>query len=231
MEKNCIVLCSGGIDSTTTMAIARKRGFSIYAISFNYSQRHVCEIDSAKKVTKFFNVKKHLIVDIDLSQIGGSALTDNIEVPQNRKFNEISQNIPVTYVPARNTIFLSIALSWAESLRIFDIFIGATAIDYSGYPDCRPEYLKAFESLANLATKAAIEKKGIFKIHAPLLYMTKAQIIKKGMELGIDYSITHSCYNPQKGLACGSCDACILRKKGFKESEIEDLTNYIKEDK
>jgi len=219
--KKAVVLLSGGIDSSTTLAIALKKGFECYALTFDYKQRHRLEIESAKKIAIKLGVKKHLFVKFDLSEIGCSALTDTkIEVPKNRL--SITQ-IPITYVPARNTIFLSFALAWAEVLEAEVIFIGANAIDYSGYPDCREEYLKAFQKMANLATKASVEKKINFKIESPLLYMSKGEIIKKGIELGVDYSLTWSCYDPTlDGKACMKCDSCIYRKKGFEEAGVED---------
>ena len=221
--KKAIVLSSGGIDSTTAMAIAKSRNYELYSLTFNYGQRHKIEIESAKKVADFFCVKEHKIIVIDLEQIGGSALTDNIDVPTGNHSDEI----PVTYVPARNTIFLSIALAWAEVVGSNDIFIGTNIIDYSGYPDCRPEYLEAFETLANLGTKAGIQGKRI-NIHAPLIKMSKAEIIKKGSELGIDYSITWSCYNPRIGnKACGKCDSCKFRLKGFLEAGYKDPVKYF----
>jgi 7-cyano-7-deazaguanine synthase len=227
-KEKAIVLSSGGLDSTTTMAIAQAEGFEIYSLSFRYGQRHTLEIQAAERVAKVFGVKEHLVIDIDLTRIGGSALTDNIEVPKGRGEKEMQREIPVTYVPARNTIFLSFALAWAEVLEASDIFIGVNAIDYSGYPDCRPEYIEAFARMANLATKAAVEGKTKLKIHTPLIKMTKAEIIRKGIELGIDYGLTHSCYDPSpNGLACDQCDSCILRKKGFQEAGIPDPIKYI----
>ena len=226
--KRAVVLLSGGIDSTTALAIAKSKGFEIYSISFQYGQRHAQEIEASKKIAQHFDAKKHLVVDIDLANIGGSALTDDIEVPMGRNESEMQNGIPVTYVPARNTIFLSYALAWAEVVGASDIFIGVNAIDYSGYPDCRPEYIEAYEHMANLATKVGVEGKQKIKIRTPLINLTKAQIIKKGHELGIDYSITHSCYAPSSdGKACGDCDSCLLRKKGFSDAGIEDPTTYI----
>lgn len=226
--KKAVVLSSGGIDSTTTMAIARHEGYEIYSVSFHYGQRHVAELEAARSVAETFGVREHIIIDIDFSSIGGSALTDDISVPKSRREEEIKAGIPVTYVPARNTIFLSYALAWAEVLEAFDIFIGVNAIDYSGYPDCRPEYVQAFERMANLAIKATVEGKGRITIHTPLIRMTKADIIRKGLELGVDYRLTHSCYDPSsEGKACGECDSCILRKKGFREARINDPIEYI----
>ncbi|MBW2165647.1 MAG: 7-cyano-7-deazaguanine synthase QueC [Deltaproteobacteria bacterium] len=228
-KKKAVVLSSGGIDSTTVMAIAKQEGFEIYSLSFFYKQRHSVEIEAARKVAHVMGVKKHLIIDIDLRKIGGSALTDNnLNVPKHRNARRMADEIPVTYVPARNTIFLSYALAWAEVLQSSDIFIGVNAIDYSGYPDCRPEYIEAFEQMANLATKAAVKGKTKLKIRTPLIHMTKAEIIKKGVDLGVDFSLTHSCYDPSSdGLACGECDSCIIRKQGFKEAGIIDPTQYI----
>lgn len=260
LNKKAIILLSGGIDSSTTLSIAKAEGFELYALSFDYTQRHSRELKSAKMVAEAAGVKKHLIIKFDMGEIGGSALTSEIEVPKisqesaKRNFENIDLHsaignpksiIPVTYVPARNTIFLSFGLAWAESLDACNIFIGANAVDYSGYPDCRPEYLRSFEEMANLATKASVEGKFRFRINAPLLYMTKAEIIKKGVALGLDYSITWSCYDPQKSLdlgvssresvvgsqsskkeaefvPCGRCDSCLFRAKGFKEAGIFD---------
>ena len=222
-----VVLLSGGLDSTTVLAIAKSQGFRTFAISFNYSQRHSIELDSAKTVANALAVEQHLILNIDLGAIGGSALTDQIPVPKDRGSREISSGIPVTYVPARNTIFLSYAIAWAEVLGAEDIFIGVNALDYSGYPDCRPEYLTAFEKMANLATKAGVEGKLNLKIHAPLITMSKAEIIRTGLSLGVDYSLTHSCYDPtEQGIACGRCDSCLLRLKGFSEAGASDPLRY-----
>jgi len=227
-DKKAVVLSSGGLDSTTVMAIAKHDGYLIYSLSFSYGQRHKIELEAAKKVADKIGVEKHLVLNLDLHKIGQSALTSNTEVPKNRNDKTISANIPVTYVPARNTIFLSYALAWAEVIRSSDIFIGVNAIDYSGYPDCRPEYIEAFEKMANLATKAGVEGLTRIKINTPLLNMSKAQIIKKGIELGVDYSLTHSCYDPNpEGVACGRCDSCILRKKGFEEAGVKDPINYL----
>ncbi len=220
--KKAVILSSGGIDSTTAVAIAKAENYELYSLTLDYGQRHKIEIESAKKAADFFCVKEHKIIVIGLGEIGGSALTDNIDVPT----DDTSGEIPVTYVPARNTIFLSIALAWAEVVGANDIFIGANVVDYSGYPDCRPKYLEAFENLANLGTKAGIKGKKI-KIYAPLLRMSKAEIIKKGIELGIDYSITSSCYNPRTGSkACGKCDSCKFRLKGFMEAGYKDPIKY-----
>jgi len=225
--KRAVALASGGLDSSTAMALARKQGFDIYALSFDYGQRHRCELEAARLVVKSLGIDHHMIAAIDLRTFGGSALTADIEVPKNRDRDGIASGIPVTYVPARNTIFLSLALGWCEVLNAQDIFIGVNVVDYSGYPDCRPEFLEAFERLANLATKAGVEGKARFRIHAPLLHMTKAQIIRAGIDAGVDYSLTHSCYDPTPaGLACGACDSCILRRRGFEEAGVSDPTRY-----
>lgn len=219
MERKALVLLSGGIDSTTTLAVAKSKGFQVSALTFNYGQRHAQEIESAGRIVKAMKVKEHRIININLREMGGSALTDEIEVPHGQP---LGGRIPLTYVPARNTIFLSYALGWAEVLGISDVFIGANAVDYSGYPDCRPEYLRAFEKMANLATRAAVEGKR-FKLHAPLINLTKAGIIGRGLSLGVDYSLTHSCYAPSPGGgACGRCDSCRLRRKGFREAGVND---------
>jgi len=226
-EKRAVVLSSGGIDSTTVMAMAKHEGYDIYSLSFSYGQRHSRELVSAQKAAERFEAKRHLILNIDLDKIGGSALTADIDVPKSRDAREMSARIPVTYVPARNTVFLSLGLAWAELLRASDIFIGVNAVDYSGYPDCRPEFIEAFEAMANLATKAGVEGRIKIKIRTPLLHLTKAQIIEKGIELGVDYAITHSCYDPSPaGLACGQCDSCVLRRKGFSEAGVIDPTEY-----
>ena len=228
MKTKAVILLSGGIDSTTVLAIAQDMGFELYAISFKYGQRHEYELEAAKKIAQYFAVAQHLIIDVDLQAIGGSALTAKIEVPKGRELDLVSENIPITYVPARNTIFLSLALGWAEVLGAYDIFFGATAVDYSGYPDCRPEYISAFEKMANLATKAGTEGKKL-TVHAPLIDLTKAEIIQKGIQLGVDYSVTHSCYDPSDdGKACGLCDSCLLRKKGFAEAGLADPTTYMR---
>jgi len=227
-SKKAVVLSSGGIDSTTAMAIARAEGYEIYSLSFRYGQRHALELEAAERVAKALDATEHLLIDIDLAKIGGSALTDDIEVPKGRSEGEMQHEIPLTYVPARNTIFLSYALAWAEVLDASDIFIGVNAIDYSGYPDCRPEYIEAYERMANLATKGGVEARTEFRIRTPLINMTKAEIIQKGIELGVDYSITHSCYDPSPdGRACGECDSCLLRKKGFREAGIADPAGYV----
>jgi 7-cyano-7-deazaguanine synthase len=226
--KKAVVLSSGGIDSTTVMAMAKHEGFKIFSLSFFYGQRHAFELEAAQKVANAIGVTEHLVINIDLKQIGGSSLTDDMDVPKDRDEQEMSREIPATYVPARNTIFLSFALAWAEVLKSSDIFIGVNAIDYSGYPDCRPEYIDAFEKMANLATKAGVEGTTKIKIRTPLIRLTKSEIIQKGIELGVDYALTHSCYDPSpQGLACGRCDSCQLRKKGFKEAGVLDPTQYV----
>ncbi|MBI5665197.1 MAG: 7-cyano-7-deazaguanine synthase QueC [Nitrospirae bacterium] len=233
MMKRAVVLLSGGLDSTTTLAVAKAEGFELYALSFDYGQRHKTELDLARGNAEKFAAKKHLIINFDLREIGGSALTSDIEVPKSGVSNKdqpLTPNpqpsIPVTYVPARNTIFLSFALAWAETLEAGDIFIGANAVDYSGYPDCRPEYIQAFEYMANLATKISVEGKVKFKIHTPLIRLTKAEIIRMGTSLGVDYSFTWSCYDPipgpQSPTPCMKCDSCMLRAKGFREAGIKD---------
>jgi 7-cyano-7-deazaguanine synthase len=227
-KNKAIVLSSGGLDSTTAMAVAREEGYEIYSLSFRYGQRHALELEAAQRVAKALGAKEHLVMDIDLARIGGSALTDDLDVPKARTDEEIKKGIPVTYVPGRNTIFLSYALAWAEVVGASDIFLGVNAIDYSGYPDCRPEYIKAFEHLANLATKAGAEGLTPIRIRAPLMRMTKAEIIRKGVKLGVDYGMTHSCYDPSAdGKACGYCDSCLLRKKGFREAGVADPTDYV----
>ncbi len=226
-KPRAVVLLSGGIDSTTTLAVAKNRGFAIYALSFRYGQRHEVEVEAASRIARHFNAAEHLIVDIDLRRMGGSALTGDIAIPKNRSIKQMGKDIPVTYVPARNTIFLSYALAWAETIKAFDIFIGVNALDYSGYPDCRPEYIEAYEKMANLATKAGVEGKQRIKINTPLIRMTKAQIIRKGIELGVDYSQTHSCYDPSaEGLACGECDSCLIRLHGFQDAGVSDPIEY-----
>jgi 7-cyano-7-deazaguanine synthase len=221
-----VVLLSGGLDSSTVLAIARKEGFLPYTLSFAYGQRHSAELDAARQIADKVGVARHVVANIDLRAFGGSALTDDIDVPKERSAAEMATGIPVTYVPARNTIFLSFALAFAETVRARDIFIGVNALDYSGYPDCRPEYVAAFEQLANLATKAGTEGAG-FRIHAPLISMSKSQIIARGLELGVDYSLTRSCYDPDAaGRACGFCDSCSLRLKGFRENYIADPAPY-----
>jgi 7-cyano-7-deazaguanine synthase len=218
-----VILLSGGLDSATVLAIAKSEGFRTYALSFDYGQRHDVELDCARRVALSQGVEQHLVSRIDLGAFGGSALTDDIQVPHRPGPEGIGEGIPVTYVPARNTVFLSLALAWAETLDAGDIFIGVNAIDYSGYPDCRPEFVAAFEIMANLATKAAVEGRQRVCVHTPLARMTKAEIIQRGTELGVDYSLTHSCYDPGRdGRPCGSCDACLLRSKGFAELGMRD---------
>jgi 7-cyano-7-deazaguanine synthase len=222
-EKPAVVLLSGGLDSTTVLAIARSQGYVPYALSFRYGQRHSVELDAARRVAAAQGVLRHVVADIDLRMFGGSALTDDIDVPHHANAEELGEEIPVTYVPARNTVFLSFALAWAETLECSDIFIGVNALDYSGYPDCRPEYIEAFEKMANLATRAGVEGRQRLKIHAPLIELTKAQIIERGLALGVDYSLTHSCYDPDLvGRACGTCDSCLLRRRGFAELGRDD---------
>ena len=222
--KKAVILYSSGLDSTTCMAIAQREGFAPYALSFAYGQRHGAELELAKQQARAIGAVDHLVVEFDYRQVGGSALTSDIDVPK----DGVGNDIPVTYVPARNTIFLSFALGWAEALGAFDIFIGVNALDYSGYPDCRPEYIAAFETMANLATKAGVTGSGKFAIHTPLINLTKAEIIRKGLALGVDYSRTHSCYDPTpEGLACGLCDSCRLRLKGFAEAGVADPVTYV----
>ncbi len=222
-----VVLLSGGLDSSTTLAIARHEGFEAYALSFRYGQRHQFELKAAAQIARQLGAVRHVITDIDLRQFGGSALTADIEVPKDRCVESLAGEIPITYVPARNTIFLSFALAWAEVLGAADIFIGVNAIDYSGYPDCRPEYVEAFERMANLATRAGVEGRCRLTIHTPLIRLSKAQIIARGLELGVDFSLTHSCYDPDlEGRACGRCDACQLRLKGFAVAGMPDPAVY-----
>jgi 7-cyano-7-deazaguanine synthase len=223
-SRPAIVLVSGGLDSTTCLAIAKHEGFDpLYALSFDYGQRHRHELAAAERIARAYSVREHRVVKIDLRQFGGSALTDEIDVPKDRSASQMSADIPITYVPARNSIFLSYALAWAEVIDCDDVFIGVNALDYSGYPDCRPEFIEAFQRTARLGTKRAT-----FTIHAPLVHMTKAQIISRGIELGVDYSMTHSCYDPDdRGRACGRCDSCLLRKKGFAEAGAKDPTVYV----
>jgi len=229
-NKKAVVLLSGGLDSATTLAVARSEGFAAYALTFNYGQRHRRETEAAEKIANSLGVIEHRCLDIDLAGFGGSALTDvSIDVPKDRVDLGNEQQIPPTYVPARNTIFLSYALAWAEVLGAFDIFIGVNAMDYSGYPDCRAEFVAAFERLANLATAAAARGTGQYRIHAPLVNLTKAEIILTGSRLGVDYSLTHSCYEPDRqGRSCGRCDACRLRLKGFTEAGLDDPIEYVK---
>jgi 7-cyano-7-deazaguanine synthase len=223
-----IVLSSGGLDSTTCLAIARAEGFSpLYSLSFDYGQRHRHELEAARRIAAAFGVVEHRVIRIDLRQFGGSALTADIEVPKDRGEAQMTGDVPITYVPARNTIFLSYALALAEVRGVFDVFVGVNAVDYSGYPDCRPEFVEAFERMANLATKMTVESGRRLSIHTPLLRLTKAQIIRRGVELGVDYGMTHSCYDPNAmGRACGRCDSCLLRKRGFAEAGVADPTVY-----
>lgn len=225
--RKAVVLLSGGLDSSTTLAMARDQGFACYCLSFVYGQRQNVEIEAARRVVTSLGAREHRIAHIDLATFGGSALTANIAVPKDRSDDEMSHGIPVTYVPARNTVFLAHALAWSEVLGAFDIFIGVNAIDYSGYPDCRPEFITAFEALANLATAASVLGRGRFRIHAPLVALTKADIIRRGIALGVDYSMTHSCYDPVGTLACGRCDACRLRLQGFSKAGISDSIAYV----
>ena len=223
-----VVLLSGGIDSTTTLAIALAEGFEAYALSFEYGQRHQIETEAARRVAHSLGATEHRIAKIDLRIFGGSALTEDVDVPKKRSQTEIAHGIPTTYVPARNTIFLSYALAWAEVIPASDIFLGVNAIDYSGYPDCRPEFIEAFENLANLATRAGVEGRR-FQIHTPLIKLSKADIIRKAVDLGVDLSLTHSCYDPSpEGIACGECDSCLLRLKGFREAGLKDPVCYLK---
>lgn len=225
--KKAVVLLSGGLDSTTVLAMARSEGYEVYALSFSYGQRHSWELEAAIRIARAFDVVQHRIANIDLRAFGGSALTDDIGVPKGRAVEEMSHGIPITYVPARNTIFLSFALAWAEVLECSDIFIGVNALDYSGYPDCRPEFIAAFERMANFATKAGVEGRQSLKIHTPLIALTKAEIIRKGIDLGVDYGLTSSCYDPAPtGEPCGQCDSCLLRQKGFGENGISDPLQY-----
>jgi 7-cyano-7-deazaguanine synthase len=218
-----VVLLSGGLDSSTVLAIARAEEYLPYALSFRYGQRHSVELDCARRVADALGVAKHVVADIDLRVFGGSALTDDISVPHHDRVEDLVEEIPVTYVPARNTIFLSFALAWAERLEASDVFIGVNALDYSGYPDCRPEYIRAYEQMANLATKAGVEGRQHLRIHTPLIDLTKAQTIERGLALGVDYSLTHSCYDPDpSGRACGTCDSCLLRRRGFAELGLQD---------
>ena len=224
---SAVVLLSGGVDSSTTLAVARSEGFRSYALTFRYGQRHESEIAAAQRVAESIGVVRHVVLDIDLRQFGGSALTDAIAVPKSRSLDEIGQGVPVTYVPARNTIFLSFALAWAEVLEASGIFIGVNALDYSGYPDCRPEFIVAYQRMVDLATKAAVEGRRRIIVHTPLAGLTKKEIIERGLALGVDYSLTSSCYDPDvAGTACGECDACVLRLKGFSEAGLSDPIPY-----
>ena len=226
-EKRAVVLLSGGLDSATVAAIARQAGFSLFALSVDYGQRHRFELDAARRVAGALGARRHTVIRVDLAQLGGSALTDQIDVPKDRPDEEIEHEIPVTYVPARNTVLLSLALAYAETIDAADIFIGVNAVDYSGYPDCRAEFIDAFARMANLATKAGVQRRLNFTIHTPLIELTKAQIIQRGTELGVDYGLTHTCYDPDRqGISCGRCDACRLRRKGFTEAHQEDPLKY-----
>jgi 7-cyano-7-deazaguanine synthase len=225
--RRAVVLLSGGLDSATALAVAREQGFEVYALSVDYGQRHRCELAGAARVARSLGAADHRVVRLDLRAVGGSALTADIDVPKDRPPDQLGSGIPVTYVPARNTILLGLALGYAETVGAFDLFIGANCLDYSGYPDCRPEFLAAFERTANLATKAAVEGRGSFKVHAPLIRMTKAEIVREGVRLGVDYGLTSSCYAPDaEGRACGRCDSCQLRRKGFAEAGAADPTVY-----
>ncbi|MBL1109374.1 7-cyano-7-deazaguanine synthase QueC [Streptomyces sp. 5-8] len=228
MDRPAIVLLSGGLDSTTVLAIAKDQGFTPYALSFRYGQRHSIELEAAKRVAKAQGVARHVIADIDLRVFGGSALTADIEVPKHESLADVEDaGVPITYVPARNTIFLSFALAFAETVGASDIFTGVTAVDYSGYPDCRPEYMEAFAAMANLATKAGVEGTSKITLHSPLIALSKADIVREGLRLGVDYSLTSSCYDPdEQGRACGKCDTCLLRLKGFAEAGVSDPVQY-----
>ena len=226
--RRAVVLVSGGLDSATILAIAQAEGFEPYALSFDYGQRHRFELAAAARVCAAAGVKRHIVVPLDLRAFGGSALTDDIAVPKDRSDDEMSDGIPITYVPARNTIFLSVALGWAEVLGASDLFIGVNAVDYSGYPDCRPEFIAAFRQLANLATKSGVEGTAAWQVHAPLIAFSKAEIIRRGLALGVDYGLTHSCYDPdEQGRACGHCDSCSLRLKGFADAGLSDPAPYV----
>lgn len=222
-----VVLLSGGMDSTTVAAIARSRGFDVHALTFRYGQRHQAEVDAARQVAERLGIRRHEVLDIDLRAFGGSALTGDLEVPKDRPIDEMGHTIPSTYVPARNTIFLAFALGWSEVLGASDIFLGANALDYSGYPDCRPEFIQSFQAMANLATRAGVESGQKLTIHTPLIALSKRDIIEQGLALGVDYGITRTCYDPSPdGAACGRCDACLLRLKGFREAGLEDPAPY-----
>lgn len=230
MSRNAVALVSGGLDSATSAAVARSEGFAVYALTVDYGQRHRFELEAARRVAESLGVVRHVVLSVDLSRFGGSALTDNIDVPKDRGEDSLARDIPVTYVPARNTVLLSLALAYAESIQAADIFIGVNAIDYSGYPDCRPDFIHTFENLANLGTKTGVEGNAPFRIHAPLVAMNKADIVRRGLELGVDFSLTHSCYDPHPdGVSCGHCDACRLRRKGFAEAGVPDPLPYREE--
>ncbi len=226
IERRAVVLLSGGIDSTTALAAAKAEGYAVYALTVEYGQRHGVEVEAARRVARALGVREHRVLSLDLRAMGGSALTGDLAVPKDRPVEAMAKGIPVTYVPARNTILLALALAWAEVLEAETIVMGANVLDYSGYPDCRPEFLRAFESMANLATKVAVEGRMRVRIEAPLLKLTKAEILRKGAALGVDYALTHSCYDPAEGRACGRCDSCLLRKKGFAEAGLLDPTLY-----
>lgn len=226
MQRRAVVLLSGGLDSATVLAMARRDGFAAYALSFRYGQRHRVELEAAVRVARALGAAAHRIVDLDLGWMGGSALTSNLEVPKDRSLDEMGKDIPITYVPARNTLFLSYALAWAETLAARDLYAGMNALDYSGYPDCRPEFLAAFEHLADVGTRAGVLG-ATFSVHAPLLRMSKAEIIHAGSALGVDFGLTHSCYDPAGALACGRCDACLLRRRGFAQAGVPDPTHYV----
>ncbi len=224
--RKAVVLLSGGVDSTSTLALARSQGFAVYAITFDYGQRHEAELEAARRVAAALGVARHVVIAFDLRVFGGSALTADLAVPRDRAPDDMTKEIPITYVPARNTIFLSFALAWAETLGSADIFIGVNALDYSGYPDCRPEYIEAYQRMADLATKAAVEGRQRITIHTPLIRMTKAEIIRAGLALGVDYGLTLSCYDPAPAGACGRCDSCVLRLRGFLEAGVRDPARY-----
>jgi 7-cyano-7-deazaguanine synthase len=225
--KHAVVLLSGGLDSATALAVARREGFVCHALTVAYGQRHAAELEAARRVAAALDAAEQRVVGVDLRAFGGSALTADLPIPRDRSREAMSGGIPITYVPARNTVFLALALGWAEALGCFDVFVGVNAIDYSGYPDCRPEFIAAFEQLANLATKAGVEGQGRFRIHAPLIRLSKAEIIRLGTSLGVDYALTHSCYDPAPGgAACGRCDSCLLRRAGFEAAEVPDPTRY-----
>lgn len=227
MTKKAVVLLSGGLDSTTVLAMAKAQGFEPYALSFRYGQRHAVELEAAQRVARAFGVV-HRTVTVDLRTLGGSALTDDVEVPKDRDESKMGDDIPVTYVPARNTVFLAVALGWAEVLGTGDLFVGVNALDYSGYPDCRPAFIEAFEKLAQVATADGVTGRVKYRVHAPLMEMTKADIVRQGLALGVDYAITHSCYDPDpQGLACGRCDSCALRRRGFEQAGVADPTRYV----
>ncbi len=227
MPPKAVILSSGGLDSTTVLAMARERGFALYSITFDYGQRHRFELGAAERIAGAMGVECRVLVKFDLRSFGGSALTDRIDVPKDTPHERIGEQIPITYVPARNTVFLSLALGWAETLGAYDIFIGVNALDYSGYPDCRPEFIEAFERTANLATRAGVEGRGRFRVHTPLIRMTKSEIIREGTRLGVDFGLTHSCYDPSAdGVACGRCDACLLRRRGFEQAGLPDPIAY-----